>query len=40
MKEKEISRQEFDDLKNDAKDLFKVFDRINSKRNTRLSGFL
>ncbi|MBR1386427.1 MAG: hypothetical protein IJ568_06325 [Bacilli bacterium] len=30
MKEKEISRQEFDDLKNDVKDLKKVFDRINS----------
>ncbi len=29
MKE-EISRQEFDDLKNDVKDLKKVFDRINS----------
>lgn len=26
----EISRQEFDDLKNDVKDLKKVFDRINS----------
>lgn len=30
MKEREISRQEFDDLKNDVKDLKKVFDRINS----------
>ena len=30
MKEKEISRQEFDDLKNDVRDLKKVFDRINS----------
>ena len=30
MKEKEISRQEFDDLKNDVKDLKKVFDKINS----------
>ena len=30
MNEKEISRQEFDDLKNDVKDLKKVFDRINS----------
>ena len=30
MKEKEISRQEFDDLKNDVKDLKQVFDRINS----------
>ena len=30
MKEYEISRQEFDDLKNDVKDLKKVFDRINS----------
>lgn len=26
----EISRQEFDDLKNDVKDLKKVFDKINS----------
>ena len=30
MKEKEISRQEFDDLKNDVRNLKKVFDRINS----------
>lgn len=30
MKEKEISRQEFDDLKNDVRDLKKVFDQINS----------
>lgn len=30
MKEKEISRQEFDDLKSDVKDLKKVFDKINS----------
>ena len=30
MKEKEISRQEFYDLKNDVKDLKKVFDKINS----------
>ena len=30
MKEKNISRQEFDDLKNDVKDLKKVFDKINS----------
>ena len=30
MKEQEISRQEFDDLKNDVKDLKKVFDKINS----------
>lgn len=30
MKEKEISRQEFDDLKNDVKDLKKVFDKINT----------
>ena len=30
MKEREISRQEFDDLKNDVKDLKKVFDKINS----------
>ena len=30
MKEQAISRQEFDDLKNDVKDLKKVFDRINS----------
>lgn len=30
MKEKEISRQEFDDLKDDVRDLKKVFDRINS----------
>lgn len=30
MKEYEITRQEFDDLKNDVKDLKKVFDRINS----------
>lgn len=30
MKEKEISRQEFDDLKNDVKGLKKVFDKINS----------
>lgn len=28
--EKEISRQEFEDLKNDVRDLKKVFDRINS----------
>lgn len=28
--EKEITRQEFDDLKNDVKDLKKVFDKINS----------
>lgn len=30
MKEKEVSRQEFDDLKSDVKDLKKVFDKINS----------
>lgn len=30
MEEKEISRQEFDDLKSDVKDLKKVFDKINS----------
>ena len=30
MKEQAISRQEFDDLKNDVKDLKKVFDKINS----------
>lgn len=30
MEKKEISRQEFDDLKNDVKDLKKVFDKINS----------
>ena len=30
MKEKEISRQEFDDLKNDVKGLKKVFGKINS----------
>lgn len=30
MKESVITRQEFDDLKNDVKDLKKVFDRINS----------
>lgn len=30
MKEKEISRQEFDDLKSDVKDLKKVFDKINT----------
>ena len=30
MKENVISRQEFDDLKNDVKDLKKVFDKINS----------
>lgn len=30
MKEKTISRQEFDDLKNDVKDLKKVFDKINN----------
>lgn len=30
MKEKEISRQEFDDLKSDVKDLKKVFDKINN----------
>lgn len=29
MQEKIISRQEFDDLKNDVKDLKKVFDKIN-----------
>ena len=27
---KEVSRQEFDDLKNDVKDLKKVFDKINT----------
>ncbi len=30
MKENVITRQEFDDLKNDVKDLKKVFDKINS----------
>lgn len=30
MKEQEISRQEFDDLKADVRDLKQVFDRINS----------
>ena len=30
MKEKDISRQEFDDLKSDVRDLKKVFDKINS----------
>lgn len=30
MKEKEISRQEFDDLKNDVKDLKQVFDKLIS----------
>jgi len=30
MKEKEISRQEFDALKDDVRDLKKVFDKINS----------
>lgn len=30
MKEQAISRQEFDDLKNDVKDLKQVFDKINS----------
>jgi hypothetical protein len=30
MKEKEISRQEFDALKDDVKDLKKVFDKINN----------
>lgn len=30
MKKKEISRQEFDDLKSDVKDLKQVFDKINS----------
>lgn len=30
MKEKEITRQEFEDLKNDVKDLKKVFDKINN----------
>ena len=30
MQEKEIYRQEFDDLKSDVKDLKKVFDKINS----------
>lgn len=30
MKEKEISRQEFDDLKSDVKDLHKVFDQITA----------
>lgn len=29
MKEKEIFRQEFDDLKNDVKNFKKVFDKIN-----------
>ena len=30
MKEKEVSRQEFDDLRSDVKDLKKVFDKINN----------
>ena len=30
MKEKEITRQEFDDLKCDVKELHQVFDKINS----------
>ena len=30
MKEKEVSRQEFEDLKNDVRDLKKVFDKINT----------
>ena len=30
MKDKDISRQEFDALKDDVKDLKKVFDKINS----------
>lgn len=30
MKEKEISRQEFDDLKNDVKDLKKVYEKIST----------
>lgn len=30
MKEKEISRQEFDDLKSDVKDLKQVFDKIST----------
>ena len=30
MKDKEISRQEFEDLKNDVRDLKKVFDKINN----------
>lgn len=30
MKEKEISRQEFDDLKNAVKELKQVFDKINT----------
>lgn len=30
MKESLISRQEFDDLKNDVRDLKKVFDKINT----------
>lgn len=30
MKEKEITRQEFDDLKSDVKDLHKVFDQITA----------
>lgn len=30
MKENIVTRQEFDDLKNDVKDLKKVFDRISS----------
>lgn len=30
MKEKEITRQEFDDLKNDVKDLKQVFDKISN----------
>lgn len=30
MKEKEISRQEFDALKDDVRDLKKVFDKINT----------
>lgn len=39
MKEKEISRQEFDDLKNDVNDLKKVFDKINNiALNKKQSG--
>ena len=30
MKEKEITRQEFDDLKSDVKDLHQVFDKITN----------
>ena len=30
MKEQEISRQEFDDLKNDVRDLKQVFDKISN----------